>query len=148
MNKKIVYFILISFFYMMFFIASSNWACNLNTMKGQIVLFLASVMFTLVIFGLSYATGILNEGFYYQTSPGKLCQGGPYMHSGNSATDKMCQKLYSTEKGNKEINNYNCGKGFLGMPIRHWQHTNLSNDQWNNNSCDNLNETEGNDGVF
>lgn len=68
-------------------------------------------------------------------SAGKLCRGGAYMHQGNTATGKMCQELAKTQAGRAEIDRYDCGTGFEGMPGCGFKYTTISNDCWQNERC-------------
>jgi hypothetical protein len=47
---------------------------------------------------------------------GRLCQGGPYTWQGNSKRAVACRKLASTPEDMAEIQRYNCGRGYSGLP--------------------------------
>jgi hypothetical protein len=47
---------------------------------------------------------------------GRLCQGGPYTRQGSSKRAVACRQLASTPEGMAEIQRYNCGRGYSGLP--------------------------------
>ena len=65
----------------------------------------------------------------------KYCRGGPYMFTGDSERSKYCRKLASTDEGLAEIQRYNCGAGYTGMPGNNFRYTPISNDKWGNSRC-------------
>lgn len=145
--KKTIFFILISVFFMVFFVISKYLTnCNLTTTSGKVMLFVSSAIFSASMLGMYVLTGLSGESFTFEVTPGKMCQGGPYMWQGNSKTSKMCRKMAETSTGQKEINRYDCGVGFMGLPEHHFDYTPISNDDWKNERC--APAPSGENGIF
>ena len=54
---------------------------------------------------------------------GRLCQGGAYMNQGSSKRAVACRQLASTPEGMAEIQRYNCGRGYSGLPGKRFEFT-------------------------
>jgi hypothetical protein len=54
---------------------------------------------------------------------GRLCQGGAYMRQGSSKRAVACRQLASTPEGMAEIQRYNCGTGYSGLPGKGFEFT-------------------------
>ena len=54
---------------------------------------------------------------------GRLCQGGAYMNQGSSKRAVACRQLASTPEGMAEIQRYNCGRGYSGLPGKGFEFT-------------------------
>jgi hypothetical protein len=85
-----------------------------------------------------YKTAKVTEGFHFEVTPEKTCDGGAYMHQSN----EMCQKLWSTAEGRKDLATYNCLNGdcakeglYNGRPLNMGYRQDLSDDNWQNTSC-------------
>ena len=79
-----------------------------------------------------------DEGFNFEVTPEKTCDGGAYMHQSN----KLCKKLWRTPKGRSKLAKYNCingdchGQGlYNGRPLNMGYRQDLSDDNWQNNLC-------------
>ena len=76
------------------------------------------------------------EGFHFEVTPEKTCDGGAYLHQSN----KMCQELWNTPEGRRDLANYNCINGYCngsqglynGRPLNMGYRQDLSNDKWEN----------------
>jgi len=79
------------------------------------------------------------EGFHFEVTPEKQCDGGSYMHQSN----EMCQKMWSTPEGRRDLANYNCLTGYCGdqeglyngRPLNMGYRQDISNGQWKNELC-------------
>ena len=137
--NEIIFFILLAVVFMIFFEATKYFyiAVTSSFSKG-VILVTSSVIFSLCFLGYTQLTKLFgNEGFNYCPSPSaKLCRGGPYMWQGDSGRAKFCRDLYSTPEGKAEINRFECGAGFTGMPGRDFEFTPISDQHWRNKRCD------------
>lgn len=136
---------MLGIFYMIFFMATgffyTQFSSEESFKKGAII-FIASVIFSLFFVGYSQLTGLFKEGFNFCPSPGpKLCRGGAYTWQGNSPRAEYCRALASTPLGEAEIKSYECGKGFYGMPGGGFKDTPMSDACWNNELCNNPDES-------
>ena len=81
-------------------------------------------------------TPIINEGFFFELTPEKKCDGGPYMYSSDPERQALCAQFSQSD-----LSRYNCGPGFEGRPI--WRggagNGTLSNANWKNESCNKIN---------
>jgi hypothetical protein len=137
--KQIIFFVFISLFYTFMLVATNQLTKTSPTLSvTSIMIYIFSAMvFLLAIFGYIEVAKLFPESYHYQTSPGKLCQGGAYMMQGNSTRAKMCRQMASTQAGKDEISRYNCGVGYHGMPGGGFKYTPISNDCWENERCNN-----------
>lgn len=159
--NEVIFFILLGVFYIIFFLATNYFYIGSNTKKTT-MLIISAIVFSLFFVGYSQITGVCkNEGFQSENSknsknrrncgscglggsqmsscpsPGaKLCRGGPYMWNGDSERSKFCRNLASTEQGNQEIQSFECGAGYTGMPGGGFRFTPISGDDWCNKRCD------------
>ena len=120
-------------FFIFFALISANY--GVHTVKGKLLIGMLGIFYTLGIYGFVTATDLFKESYSYQTSPGKLCRGGPYMWQGDSEQAKLCRKLASTPEGQAEIQRYSCGAGYSGMPACRFKDTPMSNGNWTNKRC-------------
>lgn len=65
----------------------------------------------------------------------RFCRGGSYTWQGNSPRAKACRELASTPEGMAQIQRYESGKGFVGMPGRGFNFTPISDASWTNQRC-------------
>jgi hypothetical protein len=140
--KQIFFFFLVFVFFIFFSILSNKYGID-NT-QGKVVLGLLAIFYSLGIYGYARAVDLLKEPYCYQTSPGKLCLGGPYTWQGNSPRARMCRAMASTPEGNAEIQQYNCGPGFVGQKASNFRDTPMSNDNWQNELCDKIGSYDNN----
>ena len=155
--KKIIFFVLIGVFYLFLSLLSHTYTCNLSTNKYKFMLFIEAIIIALSAFCVSKIMNICPSGEHYDAtyqkfgkflgdkndsnslsngftiSQGKLCRGGDYFQQGDSPRAKMCQEM--SKSNNEEINRYDCGPGFVGMPSHKFEYTPISNNQWNNSRC-------------
>jgi len=147
--KEVIFYILLGVFYVIFFLSTTRlYQQSTSSITKGLYVGMSAFMFTLIFIGYSKITGLFNnEGFNYCPSPGpKLCRGGAYTWQGDSKRAKYCRKLASTPEGLDQINRYNCGDGFNGMPGNGFKFTPISNDCWRNERCDTPDEC--NNGIF
>jgi hypothetical protein len=105
-----------------------------NTISLIITSFLAALLLVLV-YKYGKIANCQHDGFNFQVSGPKMCQGGPYMISSAPQDVKdYCHKLWSTQKGRDSYNAVNCGSSFVGRPV-HFDRTPMSNDMWENEMC-------------
>ena len=143
-TNRVIFFVILGFSFAIFFLATkyfySDVDPNATFLKGSVVT-IASIIFSLFFVG--YIQLIdkelidkEHEDFSVERLGPKQCRGGSYMNSGTSAKSRYCQHLASTPEGLAEINSYQCGSGFTGLPSRGFKFTPLSNNQWRNARCD------------
>lgn len=149
---QIGFFILAFALYLAFVYFTRRSICSFGAYNSSkaVVIFIA-IIYTLALFGYinifkpfryenyhnqKYKGHIGEVNDPWEISAGKLCRGGAYTWQGNSPRAKMCRQLSSTQKGMDEINRYECGAGYTGMPGDRFRFTPISNDFWNNTRCD------------
>jgi hypothetical protein len=133
---KILFFILLGVVYIVFFLASNHFYVGTkSSITKGVILVSAAIIFSLAFVGYSQVTKLFPEGYCPSGLGAKTCRGGSYMYQGNSDRAKFCQELESTPEGQAEINRYDCGKGYNGMPGNHFEFTPDSNNLWNNERC-------------
>ena len=69
------------------------------------------------------------DDFFFELTPEKHCDGGPYMWSSDPEKMKYCSQ-FSPE----DLSQYSCGAGFHGRPV-HWTRSDMSDSDWNNRIC-------------
>lgn len=141
-NKQIVYFVLLGIFFLlyptMYLQIGSKFDICLGFNKGHILYALVIAVASAVMFYAIYrgvGTTELYEG-EFSVTPAKLCRGGPYTWQGNSKRAKMCRQMYANPEGKKQIDRYNCGSAFTGMPGKRFEYTPLSGPGWKNKRCE------------
>ena len=89
-----------------------------------------------IIFGVfllyNYLTKDIKDNFYFELTPEKQCDGGPYMWSSSPEKQALCSKFSKAD-----LARYECPNGFIGRPI--WRqgagNIPLSDDNWQNTTC-------------
>ena len=72
----------------------------------------------------------------FQLTPEKKCDGGPYMYSSDPERQALCSKF-----SQDDLSRYECPAGlYHGRPVWWDGATNgtLSNDEWKNETCDQI----------
>jgi hypothetical protein len=128
-KNEIIYYILILLLF--FVIARGSVYIGESLKLGQdIGLILGSLLFTGLIYLLK--NNYLNkDNFYFELTPEKKCDGGPYMYSSDPERQKLCSQ-FSPE----DLANYQCNPGFHGRPVW-WQRSDESDSKWQNGMCGN-----------
>ena len=75
---------------------------------------------------LTYVTLNKGEGFFFQVTPIKMCDGGPYMYSSDPKKLAFCSQFTP-----QQLAQYECPVGYTGRPV-HWERDTMSNSQWKN----------------
>jgi len=92
---------------------------------------------TLIVFGVfmlyNYLTKDIKDNFYFELTPEKRCDNGPYMWSSNPEKAALCSKF-----SKEQLARYECPGGlYNGRPI--WRqgagNIPLSDDNWQNTTC-------------
>lgn len=134
--SKILFFILIAVLYIVFFISSNHFYNGTTSdIKRGLILLSSAVIFSLVFVGYAQVTKLFPEGYCDGGIGAKACRGGSYLYNGDSPRAKFCQALASTPEGQAEIDSYECGSGFSGLPGKGFQFTPESNSMYNNERC-------------
>lgn len=140
-NKKIFYFILLGFFFMIYpsiyFKLGGKFGVTLGYNRNHVIYAIfISALSALLFWGIHYEIGTteLYDG-QFSVTPGKLCRGGPYTWQGNSKRAQMCRNMYNTTEGKEQIDRYKCGSAYTGMPGRGFKYTPLSGPGWENQRC-------------
>ena len=90
------------------------------------------IVLTAVI-GFSKILDLSKDNFFFELTPQKYCEGGPYMWSSNPEKQKFCSQFSKADMAR-----YECPVGFHGAPIWREGQGNQppeSNDQWKNTRC-------------
>jgi hypothetical protein len=93
--------------------------------------YIVSFLITIVLLSVYKLTNIKHkekEGFHFELSKSKKCQGYPYMQSSNPELLKECAQELSTEK-------CRCNAGFIGNNLNRFEYTPISNQYWENERC-------------
>lgn len=110
--------------------------------KGNTIL---SLILTLVFIAFYFICKSTTEGFFFELTPEKKCDGGPYMYSSDPQKQALCSKF---SKG--DLARYECSYGnpdltgrmlYHGRPVW-WEgagNGTLSNAKWENPSCGDIN---------
>ena len=131
-TKQLIFFIFIGIFYTVFYIVTSILGGNVKTPKqnynktGLLLIIISACFFSLLTLGYAQITGLFKEKYHNthkQNINPRLCQGGAYTWQGNSPRAKACRELASTPEGSEQIQRYECGKGFRGMPGHNFKFT-------------------------
>lgn len=86
------------------------------------------------IVGFSSSLSLSQDNFFFELTPEKYCEGGPYMWSSNPEKQKFCSQFSKADMAR-----YECPVGFHGAPV--WSQGNQpaeSNDQWKNTRCSSI----------
>jgi hypothetical protein len=126
-NKTITFCILVFLVFYIFSKSGNYISVHLNINLDIILLLLAAV-FTGVIYLLKKMNDN-GEGFHFELTPEKKCDGGPYMYSSDPERQKLCSQ-FSPE----DLSKYECCPGFHGRPVW-WNRDSESNDNWSNQMC-------------
>jgi len=94
--------------------------------------FLTIVIFQII---LDATKKFSKDNFMFQLTPEKKCDGGPYMYSSDPARQALCSKF-----SEKDLLRYDCPVGYHGRPVWWDGATNgtLSNDNWQNDTCNQI----------
>jgi hypothetical protein len=132
-NKEILFFVLV---FLLFFISVKvTMYKGMPNVNKEYVYIGVGLAYALILASLYFALKVDSEGFW-DITPGAMCKGGMYMMQGDSEEAKMCRQMAETPEGRCAIASYNCAKGLNGVPSREFVHTNLSDDNYQNTSCD------------
>lgn len=133
-SKEIIFFILIFIILLLSDIISNKITAKLP--KSEIIIhFVVALLFTLIL-GILYIFGKVNQdNFRFEVTPAKRCEGGAYMTQ-SGPDHEMCKNLLNTPKGQNKYDMFNCSGEYNGRPLNFGPLTTLSNDKWENTSCD------------
>ena len=127
-KKQIIFYILV--FFIFFIIAKGSlYFSTILKINQDLSLLIGSLILTGVIFLLDKFE-YTKDDFFFQVTPEKQCDGGPYMYSSNPEKQKLCSKF-----SKQDLAQYSCPSGFYGRPV-HWQRNDMSDSHWNNTMCD------------
>ena len=134
-SKEIIFFVLVFLAIVLSDMISSRLMEKMPKTKifapMIVALFVTLVLVTLYILG-----KVSQDNFHFEVTPYKKCDGGAYMTQ-SGPNQEFCKKLLSTQEGQDKYNMFNCGTGdYHGRPLNFGPFTPLSNDQWENTSCD------------
>jgi hypothetical protein len=127
-KKQIIFYILV--FFIFFIIAKASlYLSPILKINQDISLLIGALILTGIIFLLD-KFDYTKDDFFFQVTPEKQCDGGPYMYSSNPEKQKLCSKF-----SKQDLAQYSCPSGFYGRPV-HWQRNDMSDSHWNNTMCD------------
>ena len=125
-KKNFFYILVVLIFYLMS--KSSILISEKFLVSQDIMLIISSIIFTIILY--FFNNIIIKDSFYFELTPEKHCEGGPYMYSSNPIKKKFCSQFKPSD-----IKYFSCDKGFHGAPV-HWSRTNMSDSNWENKMCD------------
>jgi hypothetical protein len=136
-GKEIIFFILT--FVVLFFFSKGALLMGPKMKLGNTVSLLIMSFLGALLLILVYKFGKIAhcqaDGFHFEVTPAKKCQGFPYMQSSDPELLNYCGKLLSTPRGRREYDMVNCrNPGYLGRPVT-FDRTSMSNDMWENEMC-------------
>ena len=109
-----------------------------DAIESKKILFISTLLFAFITYVLIDLSGIFKEDYNsYNTLQNyeksrllgdrdidpRLCQGGPYMWQGDSDRAIKCRELASTPEGLRQIERYECGSGYSGLPLNEFEFT-------------------------
>ena len=140
-SKEIIFFILV--FVMMLVSAYTTFVAGpklkLGPTPALLIFTLLTVIFLYFIYKLTNVCSN-QDGFHFEVTPAKLCDGGMYMTQ-TGPNHGMCKKMWMTNAGRQELGHYNCLNGgcdnqglYNGRPL-HMERTPMSDALWQNQMC-------------
>ena len=127
-KKQIIFYFLVFLIFFVISKASLYFSTSLK-INQDITLLIGALLITGIIFLLE-KFDYTKDNFFFQLTPEKECDGGPYMYSSNADKQKLCSKF-----SKQDLAQYSCSPGFYGRPV-HWNRNDMSDDSWNNTMCD------------
>ena len=85
------------------------------------------VFIIVIVFNLIFTSN--KDGFHFELTPQKYCEGGDYMRSSSPEKQKFCSQFSEVD-----MSRYECPSGFVGAPVN-WNYTPESDDKWQNTRC-------------
>jgi hypothetical protein len=136
-GKETIFFIL-TFVVIFVFSKGAEILESRAKLENPIALLITSLIGSLILL-LVYKFGKIHkcqsDGFHFEVTPAKQCQGFPYLQTSDPKLYEYCENLFSTPEGRKEYAMVNCTTpGFVGRPV-HFSRTPMSNDKWENEMC-------------
>jgi hypothetical protein len=135
-SKEIIFFLLI--FIIIVLSGSLSDVIYTKVDKHHLAIIMGvSLVSTLILFGIYKISKVKEEGFHFEVTSAKNCDGGSYMHQSN----ETCQHMWHTPKGVAELSNYTCidcnynGGLYKGRPLNMGYRQDVSDDNWENNLC-------------
>ena len=110
------------------------------------------ILATLIMVAVMKVSNFCPEGFRFEVTPAKRCEGGPFMTQ-SGPNHELCKRMWSTPEGRAEIAKYNCLNGqcpnqhgvttgkpwgnglFVGRPLHFETSPPLSDALWQNTTC-------------
>ena len=127
-KKQIIFYFLVFLIFFIIAKASLYFSKSLN-INQDLTILIGALLFTSIIFLLN-KIDYTKDDFFFQLTPEKECDGGPYMYSSNPENQKLCSKF-----SKQDLAQYSCCPGFHGRPV-HWERNDMSDSHWNNTMCD------------
>ena len=132
--KEIIFFVLIFIAILLSPMFSNIISKDIFHQKPVVHLIVAAT-FTMIL-AILYVLGKVNkDGFHFELTSAKKCGGGAYMTQ-SGPNHNMCKELLSTPEGQNKYDMFNCSGEYNGRPLNFGPLTPLSNDKWENTSCD------------
>ena len=137
-TKEFLFFTLILFLFLFFDKNKQLIPELLSTLvhTEDMALLLNAFVFTIILLFVYKIAKVGNDnyskdGFRFELTPEKLCEGGPYMYSDDPDKLAFCSQ-FSPE----DMSRFSCGIGFHGAPVTFKRDT-MSDSKWENHMCDN-----------
>ena len=132
--KEICFFCLVFVITTTALIGFNQTFANFKSVSPIVSSYIISFLITIVLLSVYKLANIQHqekEGFHFELSKSKKCQGYPYMHSSNPELLKECAQELSTEE-------CPCNVGFIGNNLNRIEYTPVSNQYWENERCGQL----------
>ena len=129
--KEICFFSLIFVITTTALVGSNQMFVKFKSVSPIVSSYIVSFLITIVLLSVYKLANIQHqekEGFRFELSKSKKCQGYPYMHSSNPELLKECAQELSTEEGR-------CNARCNGHNLNHFEYTPESNQYWENERC-------------
>ena len=101
---------------------------SLNSFMKSVIIFAVVIVFNILLKN-------NKDGFHFELTPEKHCDGGPYMWSSSPEKQALCSKF-----SKQDLSKYNCPVGFHGRPVN-FNYSAESNSQWKNERCNEISDS-------
>lgn len=132
-SKEIIFFVLT--FVVLFFFSKGALLMGPKMKIGNTVSLLVmsffGALFLMLVYKFAKIAYCQADGFHFEVTPAKKCEGFPYMQTSNPELLDYCDKLLSNPQGRKDYDMVNCGGAYVGRPVK-FDRTPMSNDKWEN----------------
>ena len=126
-NKVLLYILIFSIFYILS--EGSSFISEYLNVNKYLMLIVSAIIFTCIMY-LVNTSLVQKDGFHFELTPEKKCDGGDYMYTSNPSKQQLCKSFSQSD-----LSKYSCCGGFHGRPVW-YNRTDESNSDWENTMCD------------